>query len=56
MSVGQMLEDVQLAVAERCPIHFYGRTGGVIPLPDEVLEACWASSRPAGQNVEPGMA
>ena len=38
MSMGQMLLDVQLAANGRCPIHFYGRTGGVMPTPDEVLE------------------
>ncbi len=39
MNTGQMLQDVQLAVAEACPVEFYGRTGGVVPLPDEILEA-----------------
>jgi 2-oxoglutarate ferredoxin oxidoreductase subunit alpha len=39
MSAGQMLEDVQLAVKGRVPVEFYGRMGGVMPLPDEVLEA-----------------
>ena len=39
MSAGQMLEDVRLAVQDRLPIEFYGRMGGVMPMPDEVLEA-----------------
>jgi 2-oxoglutarate ferredoxin oxidoreductase subunit alpha len=39
MSGGQMLDDVRLAVEGRVPIRFYGRMGGVVPLPDEVLEA-----------------
>jgi 2-oxoglutarate ferredoxin oxidoreductase subunit alpha len=39
MSAGQMLEDVRLAVEGRCPVAFYGRTGGVMPLPDEILDA-----------------
>jgi 2-oxoglutarate ferredoxin oxidoreductase subunit alpha len=26
-------------VAGQCPVDFYGRTGGVVPLPDEVLAA-----------------
>jgi len=39
MNAGQMLDDVRLAVEGRCPIGFYGRTGGVIPFPDEILEA-----------------
>jgi 2-oxoglutarate ferredoxin oxidoreductase subunit alpha len=37
MNAGQMLEDVRLAVEGRCPVTFYGRLGGIIPLPDEVL-------------------
>jgi len=37
MSAGQMVEDVKLAVAGKKPVHFYGRTGGMIPSPDEVL-------------------
>jgi 2-oxoglutarate ferredoxin oxidoreductase subunit alpha len=39
MSAGQMLEDVRLAVEGRCPVEFYGRMGGVMPLPDEILDA-----------------
>lgn len=37
MNAGQMLEDVRLAVEGRCPVRFYGRFGGIIPLPDEIL-------------------
>jgi 2-oxoglutarate ferredoxin oxidoreductase subunit alpha len=37
MNAGQMLEDVKLAVEGRCPVNFYGRLGGIVPLPDEVL-------------------
>ncbi len=39
MNAGQMLHDVRLAAAGSCPIAFYGRTGGAIPLPDEVMGA-----------------
>ncbi|MGC8779919.1 MAG: 3-methyl-2-oxobutanoate dehydrogenase subunit VorB [Anaerolineae bacterium] len=39
MNAGQMLEDVRLAVEGRCPVRFYGRMGGVMPLPDEILDA-----------------
>jgi len=39
MNAGQMVEDVRLAVNGRVPVKFYGRMGGVVPLPDEVLEA-----------------
>ncbi len=38
MNGGQMLEDVELAVQDRVPISFYGRMGGVVPLPDEIFE------------------
>ena len=37
MNGGQMLDDVRLAVEGRVPIEFYGRMGGVVPLPDEIL-------------------
>lgn len=37
MNAGQMVEDVRLAVEGRCPVRFYGRMGGVIPLDDEIL-------------------
>jgi 2-oxoglutarate ferredoxin oxidoreductase subunit alpha len=37
MNAGQMLEDVRLAVANRAPVEFYGRMGGVVPFPDEIL-------------------
>lgn len=36
MNAGQMVHDVRLAVHDRIPVHFYGRMGGVIPMPDEV--------------------
>ncbi len=36
MNMGQMIEDVQLALAGQGEVSFYGRPGGVIPTPDEV--------------------
>jgi 2-oxoglutarate ferredoxin oxidoreductase subunit alpha len=39
LSAGQMVEDVRLAIAGRLPVEFYGRTGGMVPSPDEVLAA-----------------
>ena len=36
MSMGQMVEDVRLAANGRCPVSFYGRTGGMIPSPGEI--------------------
>ena len=38
MSTGQMVEDVRLAVNGKKPVHFYGRTGGVVPSPEEIVE------------------
>jgi 2-oxoglutarate ferredoxin oxidoreductase subunit alpha len=37
MNAGQMVEDVRLAVEGKKPVHFYGRMGGMIPSPEEVL-------------------
>lgn len=39
LSMGQMIEDVRLSVNGRCPVEFVGRTGGLVPTPDEVLVA-----------------
>ena len=38
MSHGQMVEDVRLSVNGRIPVEFYGRSGGVIPTQEEILE------------------
>ena len=37
MSMGQMVEDVRLSLDCKIPVDFFGRTGGVVPTPDEVL-------------------
>ena len=39
MSMGQMLDDVNLTVAEAKPVKFYGRYGGMIPSVSEVEQA-----------------
>jgi 2-oxoglutarate ferredoxin oxidoreductase subunit alpha len=39
MSTGQMIEDVLLAVNGKIPAKHYGRAGGMIPSPEEVLTA-----------------
>ncbi|MDD4141878.1 MAG: 3-methyl-2-oxobutanoate dehydrogenase subunit VorB [Bacteroidales bacterium] len=39
MNAGQMVEDVKLAVECKVPVEWAGRNGGIIPSPDEVLEA-----------------
>lgn len=38
LSAGQMVEDVRLAVNGARPVYFYGRTGGMMPSPQEVYE------------------
>jgi 2-oxoglutarate ferredoxin oxidoreductase subunit alpha len=37
MNMGQMVDDVRLAVDGELPVRFFGRTGGIIPTPLEVL-------------------
>lgn len=37
LNMGQMVEDVRLAVNGAAPVSFFGKCGGVIPTPDEVL-------------------
>ncbi len=39
MSAGQMVEDVRLAVNGKVPVEHFGRYGGIIPTPEEVVEA-----------------
>jgi 2-oxoglutarate ferredoxin oxidoreductase subunit alpha len=39
MSAGQMVEDVRLSVNGRVPVEYYGRMGGIVPSPDEVVNA-----------------
>ncbi|MHC4302348.1 MAG: 3-methyl-2-oxobutanoate dehydrogenase subunit beta [Planctomycetota bacterium] len=38
LSLGQMVEDVKLAVAGAAPVLFYGRPGGGVPTVDQVLD------------------
>ena len=37
MSLGQMVEDVKLGSNGRYPVHFYGRPGGMVPEPKEII-------------------
>lgn len=44
MSTGQMVDDVRLAVEGKVPCEFYGRPGGVVPIPQEIariIERYW---------------
>ncbi len=38
MNMGQMVDDVKLAINCSKPVDFFGRTGGVIPTPQEILD------------------
>jgi len=38
MSLGQLVEDVRLAVLGKAPVHLLGHSGGVIPTEEEVFE------------------
>ncbi len=38
MNMGQMIEDVQLALAGRAPVHFYGRVGGMMPVAKDIYQ------------------
>lgn len=38
MNMGQMVDDIKLAIDCKCPVEFFGRTGGVVPTPAEVLD------------------
>ncbi len=38
LNAGQMLEDVQLALQDKIPFSFFGKMGGVVPLPDDILD------------------
>ena len=39
MNAGQMVEDVRLSVNGKVKVEHYGRLGGIVPTPDDVLEA-----------------
>ena len=39
MSMGQMVEDVERSIRGRCPVAWYGKCGGEVPTPEEVMDA-----------------
>ncbi len=54
MNAGQMLEDVERIVARRAPVRFYGRMGGAIPLPDDILPILREmQGQPSGEMAQP---
>ncbi|HWJ03055.1 MAG TPA: 3-methyl-2-oxobutanoate dehydrogenase subunit VorB, partial [Verrucomicrobiae bacterium] len=49
MSMGQMVEDVRLALNCRLPVAFYGRTGGMVPTTRAIYDEIVALSRKGGR-------
>ena len=39
LSLGQMIQDVKLSVEGRYPVSFFGRTGGMLPEPEDIVRA-----------------
>ncbi|MCK4352240.1 3-methyl-2-oxobutanoate dehydrogenase subunit VorB [candidate division WOR-3 bacterium] len=55
MNMGQMVEDVEIAVSGKSAIHFLGRPGGSLPTGDEVLDKVEEIlSKPASPERERG--
>lgn len=50
MSAGQMVEDVRLAVEGRAPVGFHGRTGGMVPVPQDVVLKLKELARAGGRK------
>ena len=52
LSLGQFIEDVRLAVGERCPVEFIGRAGGAMIGPEDVADKIMSiTSAEAGASV-----
>jgi 2-oxoglutarate ferredoxin oxidoreductase subunit alpha len=54
-SMGQMLDDVIMAVGERAEIYFYGLPGGIIPTPSDValfLKSALRGDGKVGRRIE----
>ncbi|MBU8934977.1 MAG: 3-methyl-2-oxobutanoate dehydrogenase subunit VorB [candidate division Zixibacteria bacterium] len=54
MSTAQMVEDVQRAVLGVKPIEFFGRTGGIVPTPEEVRDEVLKLIRPKKKRSTSG--
>ncbi len=52
MNGGQMLDDVRAAVQGQAPVRFYGRMGGMVPFPDEVLQEIIALTKEPPEHDE----
>ena len=54
MNAGQMLDDVRLAAGGQVPVDFYGRTGGMVPVPEEIYDAISALYKKLPDNARWG--
>jgi 2-oxoglutarate ferredoxin oxidoreductase subunit alpha len=54
LSTGQMIEDVQLALARSRPVHFHNRLGGMLVSPDEVVAKVKAMLNGESEEVHHG--
>lgn len=52
MNAGQMVEDVRLGINGKVPVEFFGRMGGMIPSPDDVLGKILAMTAHDVKKVE----
>jgi 2-oxoglutarate ferredoxin oxidoreductase subunit alpha len=43
LNMGQMIDDVKIATEQKKPVDFFGRTGGMMPTPDEIYDAVMKS-------------
>ena len=50
LSMGQMIEDVRLATECRCPVLLCNRAGGMIPSPEQVLDAIIKANEIGGNH------
>ena len=50
MSMGQMIEDVELAIRCKRPVYLCNRVGGMIPSPEQVLEAIKNANKGGNQE------
>ena len=39
INAGQMVDDVRLSINGAVPVEYFGRLGGIVPEPDEIVEA-----------------
>ena len=39
INAGQMVEDIRLAINGKVPVEHFGRLGGIVPDPDEIVKA-----------------